>query len=84
VPSHIGCSSDGLYRDGKANEIMRKRKDAVFHKVGNRNKPKLYKQAVQEIKAEHKCKKFDMVVDFCAYDEDDIRVKLPIEIMTLI
>lgn len=63
---------------------MRKSEHAVYHKVGNRNKPKQYKQAVQEIIAEHKCEKFDMVVDFCAYDEDDIRVKLCNEIMTAI
>lgn len=57
-------------RNGRSAEIVKANPERVFHHIGDRGKRESYRAAIEACK----CDGFDMVVDFCCYDEGDAEV----------
>jgi len=57
-------------RGGRSGEIVRANPGKVMHHVGDRRKEESYRAAVEACQVSS----FDMVVDFCCYDEGDAEV----------
>ena len=56
--------------------IVNSHSERIFHYKADREKPEVYKEAVESIRVDHKIQEFDIVVDFCAYDVTDIKTSL--------
>ena len=67
-----------ICRDGKSQKIVDENKGkSIFHFIADRQKRDEYQETIRKIKEQflpEKDEKFDMVVDFCAYTKNQIKV----------
>jgi hypothetical protein len=62
------------YRDVLSYKIVEESEGRISYQFGDREKKDSFKDAIEKIKEQYGFDNFDIVVDFSAYDEEDIKV----------